>query len=249
MKRNIGLKLCYVGTNYSGWQIQKGVRTIQGEVKKAIHKITMEDVLPHGASRTDAGVHAIGQIANFFTTSEIPAERFKFALNSVLPDDIKVLKSWEAPEDFDARKTPNEKTYKYIIINSEPIPFLRNLALFVKNELDIQAMIKSAEFLKEKELDFSTFTPEKEKSTRRFILESKLIHKGKLIIYSIKAKSFLRYMVRNIVGALLMVGLKKMTQEEFVDLFDGKGKVLFTAPPCGLYLAQIKYKKEIIKKS
>jgi len=143
MLKNIALKIAYIGKRYAGWQIQKDVPTVQGEIKKAIEKITGEDKIKViGASRTDAGVHALCQVANFISSSEIPPEKFKYALNTVLPDDIKILKSCEVDMSFNARHTPCEKTYKYIIYQGEIIPFLKDFVLSIKSELNIEKIAK-----------------------------------------------------------------------------------------------------------
>jgi tRNA pseudouridine38-40 synthase len=240
MLKNIALKISYIGKNYAGWQIQRDVPTVQGEIKKAIKKITGEDKIKViGASRTDAGVHALCQIANFITSSEIPPERFKYALNTVLPDDIRILKSCEVDMSFNARYTPCEKTYKYIIYQGEIIPFLKDFVLSIKSELNIEKMQRCAEMLVG-EKDFAGFTPEKT-NTQRTIFKSQITKKGKFIIYEIKGRSFLRYMVRNIVGTLILVGLEKLKEEDFEKILKGEEKARFTAPPHALYLADIKY--------
>jgi tRNA pseudouridine38-40 synthase len=239
MIRNIALKISYVGTNYHGWQVQKDVPTVQSEIKKAIERLTGEKVRLVGASRTDAGVHAIGQVANFLTSSEIPPERFKYALNSLLPPDIRITKSVEVPKSFNARWSLCEKKYIYVIIEGEINPFLRNFALHIKRPLDISAMQRCAKLIEGKH-DFSSFTPEKE-NTEREIKLSQISKKGKIILYEIVGRSFLRYMIRNIVGCLTEVGLGKISEEEFKKILMGEEKANFTAPPHGLYLADIKY--------
>lgn len=242
MIKNIAIKLSYVGTRYHGWQIQKDVPTVQGELISAVERITGERVRVWGASRTDAGVHALGQVANFFTASEIPPEKFKDALNSVLPHDIRVIKSAEVQDDFNARHSTSIKTYRYVILQGEINPFLRGLVLSVKTPLDIEKMKECAKAV-EGEHDFRNFTPEKNNTKRRVIL-SDIIRKGRFLIYEVRGYSFLRYMVRNIVGKLIMVGLGKMETEEFKKLLEDPEEVqspYFTAPPHGLYLVDVRY--------
>jgi len=244
MLRNIAIKISYVGIRYYGWQIQKDVPTVQGEIIKAVERITGERVKVWGASRTDGGVHALGQVGNFFTSSDIPPERFKYALNSVLPHDIRVIKSVEVPQNFNARRSPSIKTYRYIILQGEINPFLSNFVLSIKTELDIEKMSRCAKMI-EGEHDFKNFTPEKE-NTKRTIISSEIVKKGRFVIYEIKGYSFLRYMVRNIVGKLIMVGMGKMSEEEFEEILkgdriQGEKNIPFTAPPHGLYLVSVKY--------
>lgn len=244
-KRNIAIKICYDGTNYYGWNIQPDKPTIQGELVKALKKLTGQDILPKGASRTDRGVHALGQVANFFVISSIPEEKFKDALNSVLPPDIRVIMSREVPPRFDARWSAREKTYKYVIYMGEINPFIRNYALCIRRKIDIEKMMETAKLF-EGENDFRNFTPE-QTFAKRVITKSEITEKGNYLIYEIKGRSFLRYMVRNIVGTLLMVGFGKMTYEEVKELLNTEEKKYpkFTAPPHGLYLVEVKYDIEI----
>ncbi len=241
MLRNIAIKLSYVGARYHGWQIQKDVQTVQGELINAVERITGEQLKVWGASRTDAGVHALGQVANFFTTSDIPPEKFKDALNSVLPHDIRVIKSVKVPENFNARHSTSIKTYRYVILQGEINPFLRGLVLSVKTPLDVEKMKECAKEI-EGEHDFRNFTPEKS-NTKRIIISSDIVKKGRFVVYEVRGYSFLRYMVRNIVGKLIMVGLGKMEVEEFKKQLESPEEVQpqFTAPPHGLYLVDVRY--------
>lgn len=241
--KNIAIKLCYDGTNYYGWNIQPNLPTIQGELIKAINRITQKtEVKVKGASRTDRGVHAIGQVANFLTSSNIPPEKFKDALNSVLPEDIRVIESKEVPKNFDSRKWAKAKTYRYIIYRGEITPFTKNYALHIKKQLNTDVMKKVAKLF-EGEKDFKNFTPEKEFTTRT-IFRSEIIEKGNFLIYEISGRGFLRYMVRNIVGTLIAVGLGKISEEYVKELLSTErtqGALLLCAPPHGLYLVNIQY--------
>lgn len=239
-KRNIAIKLCYDGTKYYGWNIQPDVPTIQGEVEKAISRITGEKIRVICASRTDRGVHALGQVANFFTSSSIPAEKFKDALNSVLPQDIRILESVEVPKDFDSRRRAKEKTYRYIIYRGEINPFMKNYVLHIKKALNVENMKKAAKAF-EGEKDFKNFTPEKE-FTIRTVFRSEIIEEGNFIIYEITGRGFLRYMVRNIVGTLIIVGFEKLKEKDVVEILSSDRKFpMFRAPPHGLYLVKVKY--------
>ncbi len=241
--KNIAIKLCYDGTNYYGWNIQPNLPTIQGELIKAINRITQRtDTKVKGASRTDKGVHALGQVANFLTSSNIPPEKFKDALNSVLPKDIRVIESKEVPINFDSRKWAKVKTYRYIIYKGEITPFTKNYALHIKKELNLDVMKKVARLF-EGERDFHNFTPEKGFTTRT-VFRSEITEKGNFLIYEISGRGFLRYMVRNIVGTLIMTGLGKISEEYVKELLYLKiiqKTPLFCAPPHGLYLVNIQY--------
>ncbi len=241
MKRNIALKISYIGKRYHGWQVQPDVPTVQGEIKKAIYKLTGEEVNVYGASRTDAGVHALGQVANFFTNSSIPPTKFKDALNSILPPDIRIVRSTEVPREFHARYSESEKRYIYIILNDEITPFLADFVMSIKGKLDIEKMKICAKKVEGKH-DFAVFTPERGDTVREISL-SKITSRGKLIIYDIRGRSFLRYMVRGIVGALILAGLGKIVESDFDAMISGEKKNEFIAPPHGLYLVSVKYEK------
>lgn len=236
------IRLCYDGTRYYGWNVQPNLPTIQGEVIEAVRRITGEASKVTGASRTDRGVHALGQVANFLTSSEIPAGRFKDALNSVLPPDIRVLDSWEAPIEFDARRSAIEKEYRYVIYQGELTPFMSNYAFCIRRRLNTVTMRKVAELF-EGERDFANFTPERSGSTVRTIAESELRETGKFIVYRIRGRSFLRYMVRNIVGTLILVGLGKIGEDDVMRFLEPivPARKIFTAPPHGLYLVEVSY--------
>ncbi|MCS7214112.1 MAG: tRNA pseudouridine(38-40) synthase TruA [Candidatus Calescibacterium sp.] len=242
-KRNIIIKICYDGTNYYGWNVQPNVPTIQGEILKSIERITGETTNIKGASRTDRGVHALGQVANFFTSSNIPAEKFKDALNSILPQDIRIIQSKEGSHNFDSRRSAKEKIYKYIIYRGEITPFMKNYVLCIKRELNTEKMKEIVKIF-EGEKDFKNFTPERG-FTIRTVTKAEITEKGNFIIFEIRGRGFLRYMVRNIVGTLILAGLEKLDKEEVEKLLDTqqeeKKYVKFTAPPHGLYLVDVVY--------
>ena len=147
MKRVL-LRVAYDGTAYHGWQVQPGAVTIEGVLNEKLSRLTGEDIIVIGASRTDAGVHAQGNVAVFDTGSSIPAERFSYALNTLLPEDISCNESFEVPAGFHPRKTDTEKTYEYTILNTEfPVPGRRNYAWHVKPELDVDKMRAAASVL------------------------------------------------------------------------------------------------------
>jgi tRNA pseudouridine38-40 synthase len=250
--RNIKLTLAYDGAKFHGWQIQPGLATIQGSLTDAIRKITQEPVTIHGASRTDAGVHALGQVASFKTRSALTAEELQRALNALLPAAIRVVAAEEMGPDFHARWQAMEKTYHYRIFRGPVVsPFEYQRVLHYPYPLEEQAMAAAARcFVGEH--DFSSFAAssgsedaDKDRSPVRVICRSELKRDadGQEIIYVVTGKSFLRYMVRKIVGTLLDVGRGKLRAEGIPEVFEARDRSRSgpTAPPEGLYLVSLKY--------
>lgn len=250
--RNIKLTLAYDGAKFHGWQIQPGVPTIQGSVTDAIRKITQEPITIHGASRTDAGVHALGQVASFKTRSALGAAELQRALNALLPAAIRVVAAEEMGPDFHARWQAMEKTYHYRIFRGRVVsPFKYQRVLHYPYPLDEEAAAAAAKcFVGEH--DFTSFTAssgseetDRDRSPIRVICRSELERDAQReeIIYAVTGKSFLRYMVRKIVGTLLEVGRGKLRPEDIPAVFDAKDRSKSgpTAPPEGLYLVSLKY--------
>jgi tRNA pseudouridine38-40 synthase len=250
--RNIKLTLAYDGAKFHGWQIQPGVATIQGSLTDAIRKITQEPVSICGASRTDAGVHALGQVASFKTQSKLMAAELQRAMNALLPAEIRVVSAEEMGSDFHARWQAKEKTYQYRIFRGEVVsPFEHGRVLHYPYPLDEEAMSAAAKCF-EGEHDFSSFTAssgseetDKDRSPVREIFRSELERhpEREEIIYVVTGKSFLRYMVRKIVGTLLEVGRGKLQAEDIAGIFEARDRSRSgpTAPPEGLYLVGLKY--------
>jgi tRNA pseudouridine38-40 synthase len=245
--RNIKLVIEYDGTNYSGWQVQENGPSIQGPIERVLSAITGERIKLHGSGRTDAGVHARGQVANFKTSSTISVERFAYALNSKLPRDIVIKDSKEVPLDFHARYSAVGKRYSYQVINSKfPSALSRNYAYHVHycERLDIDRVKQAAEaFIGT--YDFSGFmaTGSKVYSTVRTIYELNVEQEKELLRFNYKGSGFLYNMVRIITGTLLYVGIGK------IDIADIKSIILsgersragITVPACGLYLEEVYY--------
>jgi len=243
--RNIKLIIEYDGTNYHGWQRQKNALTVQGVIEDAIFSLTKEKVSLIGASRTDEGVHALGQVANFYTNSKIPPEMFSYALNSVLPDDIVIKESSEVDYNFHSRYLAKGKKYRYIIYNHKhPSALLKNYSMHVPYELNFEEMAKASQFFKGK-YDFTSFkaSGSSAKTSIRTIWETSLVKKDNLIIFEICGDGFLYNMVRIIAGTLIDVGLGKITSEDIISIIEAKdrNKAGKTAPPQGLYLVEIYY--------
>ncbi|MBC7326657.1 tRNA pseudouridine(38-40) synthase TruA [bacterium] len=245
--RNIVLGICYDGTNYAGFQRQKNLPTIQGEIEDKLMSVLKEDVRIKGASRTDAGVHAKGQVVNFLTGSSIPVQRFPYILNDRLPRDIRVIWAKEGKPGFHARFSAISRTYKYIVYNKNIIsPFVARYALIYPESLDLYLMREAGEKLVG-EHDFSPFSPEKGKTIRRLQLLD-IRRKKNIIIFTLEANAFLKGMVRSIIGYLLQIGSQKLPKSVMNEIFNGKYDFKsILAEPQGLYLWKVKYDSSLFK--
>lgn len=244
MKR-IKLTIAYDGTNYCGWQIQPNGITIEEILNKALSKMTGEEVFVIGASRTDSGVHAMGNVAVFDTETTIPAEKIAVALNQRLPDDIVITKSEEVALDFHPRYCECSKTYEYHIINTRiPIPTKRLTNYFVSYVLDIDKMRQAASYLVG-EHDFVSFCNVRTdvENTVRTITALDIITNGNEITIRITGNGFLYNMVRIIVGTLIRVGRGFYEPEKVKEILEAKDRKAagVTAPAHGLVLVEIKY--------
>ena len=249
MARNIKLTMEYLGTNYYGFQKQPNDLTVQGELEKALKILLKDDVKTTGASRTDAGVHALFQVVNFMTASLIPLSKLKRSLNGLLPRDIAISKAEDASPDFHARRSATSKEYKYYILNRPfPSPFFSNFSYWFPPQLKIKLMQEAAQFFKGTH-DFSAFcihSPDKKSYVRTILsirVEKTNVPVKGLILVKITADSFLHRMVRMIVGALIEVGSNKISAEEVRKiLFEkDKEKAGVAVPPQGLFLTKITY--------
>jgi tRNA pseudouridine38-40 synthase len=244
--RNIKLTIEYDGTDFHGWQIQPGLETIQGVIKERIAQITQGEVNLIGAGRTDAGVHALGQVANFQTESTIDLGALQRGLNSLLAPDIVIKEIEEVEEGFHARFSARSKRYEYHILNrSYPSALLRAYAWFIPHKLDLTSMESCGRLLIGSH-DFSSFRAsgdESRHSIREIIRLEIERRQGDLIVIVIEANAFLREMVRSIVGTLIDVGRGKTSLEEFQEIFEAKDrrKAGMTAPAQGLFLKEVKY--------
>ncbi|HLE42008.1 MAG TPA: tRNA pseudouridine(38-40) synthase TruA [Nitrospirota bacterium] len=251
MQRNIKLILEYEGTNYHGWQSQAGSgrKTVQETVERAIRELGHEEASLFSSGRTDAGVHALGHVANFITTMTIPPEAWAPALNHILPSDIRVLWSEEVSLDFHARYSASGKTYKYVILNRHaPSALHRNRAWHVPVKLNLPAMKRAAKYFLGTH-DFSAFRASacSAKSPVRSLKTLMIKKEGDFIEILLAADAFLQHMARNIVGTFVEVGLGRFKSEEVKRILATKDRRLAgrTAPPQGLYLVEVYYKKMI----
>ncbi len=241
--RNIKLIIEYDGTEYAGWQLQAEGRTIQGEIEGAIDKLTGEKSRLTASGRTDAGVHALGQVANFKTASSLSCEKIRNGLNSYLPNDIRILNAEEVPEDFHARKDAREKVYEYTVINRQiSSPLRRRYAYFYSYPLDMEAMKKAAAHLTG-EHDFKEFAASNldVRETTRKITKLEIDRLDDEVVFRITANGFLRHMVRYIVGTLLDVGRGKLSPEDVLEMLKGERCAGPVAPPHGLCLISVTY--------
>ena len=245
MKR-VKLTVAYDGTGYCGWQVQPNGITVEEVLNKALQKLTGEEITVMGASRTDSGVHAMGNVAVFDTNTSIPAERIAMALNQRLPEDIVIVKSEEVPADFHPRYGDIKKTYEYHIVNTRtPMPTKRLYNYFVSYDLDIEKMRKAAGYLVG-EHDFVSFCNVRTdvENTVRTVYALDVLQQGDEITVRITGNGFLYNMVRIIVGTLIRVGRGFYEPEEVKRILEAKERTAagVTAPPQGLFLMEIEYK-------
>lgn len=248
--RNLKLVLAYDGSEFSGWQVQPDLVTIQGTLASAIGRLTGEKVLPQGSGRTDAGVHARAQVASFRTSSSIPAANFVKALNDVLPASIRVLEATEAGPDFHARKSARAKTYHYRIYR-EPIcpPFHARYVWHYPYPLNEEAMrAAAAEVVGEN--DFTSFAAvdaekgkDDETSKVRRVFSSAWQRQGDELVYEIRGNGFLHHMVRNLVGTFVLVGKGTLDPNDIprILMSCNRSEAGATAPASGLFLVSVEY--------
>lgn len=244
MKR-IMLKIAYDGTAYYGWQVQPKVPTVEAEINKALSELLGEEVTVIGASRTDAGVHALGNVAVFDTESAFPPEKICLAVNNRLPADIRVMSSVEVAADFHPRKEKCSKTYEYKILNSKIlIPTYRLYAYHIYYPLDPCLMREAAKYLTG-EHDFASFCSvnTQVKDTTRTIYDLDVYKEGNMITIRVKGNGFLYNMVRIIAGTLIEVGRGKYPPDKIKEILNGCNRSLAgpTAPAHGLTLVKIEY--------
>jgi len=242
--RNIKLVIHYDGTNYHGWASQPETATVQGTIEEVIEKLTGQPVKVYGSSRTDAGVHALGQVANFRINSPVPTENFSNALNNLLPQDITIADVCEMPDDFDAISDTVEKRYDYLI-NTTPIrPVLARNQCHRPGQLYIGKMHQAAQKLVG-EKDFKSFASaaDQRESSVRTITLCQVEQEGDVIKISVAADGFLYNMVRNIVGTLVEVGRGRWEPEIIDTILEAKDRNAAgpIAPASGLCLMEIFY--------
>jgi tRNA pseudouridine38-40 synthase len=248
--RYFKLTIAYDGTDFHGWQIQANKPTIQGEIVSVLERLTQERVALHGAGRTDAGVHALGQVASFRAQSALSAAEFQRALNALLPPAIRIVGAEEVGPDFHARWSARGKTYRYRLYRGRVVPpFIHRYVLHYPFPLDEDKMrAAAARFVGMH--DFASFAAstgseedDKERSTEREVFSTELVRSAdnEELLFTVKGRSFLRYMVRKMVGTLLDVGRGKLTVEDIDRLFElrDRSKSGPTVPPQGLVMVEV----------
>lgn len=251
MIRNLKLTLAYDGHDFAGWQVQPGRATIQGTLVSAIEHLCGETTLPQGSGRTDAGVHALAQVATIQISSPIPVANLRTALNDVLPESIRVLNAEEAAPDFHARKSARAKTYRYRIYREEICPpFLARYVYHHPYPLDEDAMSASAAEV-QGEHDFTSFAavdPERGRETSdisnvRTIYSSQWQRDDSELVYTVRGNGFLHHMVRNLVGTFLMIGKGSLSRNDLQRILQARNRsaAAATAAASGLYLVSVEY--------
>lgn len=241
----VKLIVAYDGTNYCGWQIQDNGITIEEVLNRELSRLLQEDIKIIGASRTDSGVHALGNVAVFDTETRIPAEKISFALNQRLPDDIRITNSCQVPDDFHPRFCDTIKTYEYKIWNDRfPNPLVRLYSKFVYFNIDIERMERAAAYLVG-EHDFKSFCSPRTQveNTVRTVTEISFSKEGNMITMRIRGTGFLYNMVRIIMGTLLKCGMGMYEPEHVKEILEAcdRAKAGPKAEACGLTLVGIEY--------
>lgn len=257
--KNVLLTIEYDGTDFSGWQRQPGQRTVQGELERVLSILCRIPITVDGTGRTDAGVHALGQRATFHGEFGIPVARIPAAANDLLavsrqkPGDLRILSAQEVPEDFHARYNAVGKTYLYRIYNREEMPvFLRNYRYHVAKPLNLDAMRKAARMF-EGTRDFRSFMTDAasfEGSTVKKIYAAEVVGDGENIRFAVTGSGFLYNMVRIMTGTLVDIGLGRIPIEDLKEILDAeeRSRAGHTAPPQGLYMAQVYFSEEELRK-
>lgn len=264
MSRNLKVTLSYDGSEFHGWQIQPELRTVQGTLAECIARVTGEDILPQGSGRTDAGVHAIGQVVSFCLQSPIPDSNLAIALNDVLPPAVRVKSAKTVDANFHARHSAKAKTYRYRILRSDICPpFLARYVLHDPYPLNEEAVMRASEHIVGRH-DFTSFAAsDPDRSTRiadaetqgpgaakttvpsnvRTVHSSQWMRTNEELIYEIRGDGFLHHMVRNLIGTFLLVGKGTLKIADVPAILQARDRTAAgpTAAACGLYLVSVEY--------
>ncbi len=243
--RRIKLVVGYRGTRYHGWQLQPNVMTVQGTLEAALATIANEPVRVHASGRTDTGVHAVGQVVHFDTTSPIAPSSLLRGLNSLLPADIVIKRAREVTTDFHARYSASRKTYAYVVHNHSLRPaYHMSYVWHITQRLNLSAMQTAGDVLVGRH-DFSAFRAAScaAKSPVRSLMRLTVKRRGKRIVFLLTADGFLQHMVRNIVGTLVQIGRGQIGAEAMSEILQSHQRKMAgpTAPPQGLYLVRVMY--------
>ncbi|MDC7227410.1 MAG: tRNA pseudouridine(38-40) synthase TruA [Spirochaetales bacterium] len=250
MKRNIKLVISYDGTDFCGWQIQKNGRSVQGEIENALKQLHSADLRLTGSGRTDSGVHANGQVANFYTDSSIPTGKFVPALNSILPQDVRILESSQAAEDFHSRFDAKIRIYRYYIKAADVcLPSQSRYCWRVRTKSDILRLNKIAAPLVGVH-DFTAFAAagDPSESKTRLLYSAVFTMERGFIVFKIAGNAFLWRMVRSIVGTIIEISNNGGSAADMLSILDSKdrSRAGATAPPQGLFLDRVLYDEQAI---
>jgi tRNA pseudouridine38-40 synthase len=263
VSRNLKITLAYDGSEFHGWQVQPGLKTVQGTLADCLKRLTGEDVLPQGSGRTDAGVHALAQVASVQLESPIPERNLVTALNDVLPPAVRVTLVEAAPDDFHARHSAKAKTYRYRIYRGDICtPFLARYVYHDPYPMNEEAAMRASEYIVGTH-DFTSFAAsDPDRSARlsesaadeeplalakagnvRIIHSSQWVRTNDELIYTVRGNGFLHHMVRNLVGTFLLVGKGSLKIADVPAILEARnrGAAGPTAAACGLYLASVEY--------
>src|SRR5215470_14584516 len=250
--RYLKLTIAYDGTDFHGWQIQSGKPTIQGEIVAVLRRLTQENIAIHGAGRTDAGVHALGQVASFRTQTALSTGELQRALNALLPATIRITAAEETGPDFNARWSALAKTYRYRLYRGKVVPpMIWRYVLHYPFPLDEQRMREAAERFVGTH-DFAAFAAstgseedDRERSTVREVYATALERYGEELVFTVRGRSFLRYMVRKLVGTLLDVGRGRLAPEDIDSLYRSRDRSKSgpTVPPQGLCMVSVEHQQ------
>ncbi len=243
--RRVLLRVAYDGTDYAGWQLQPNAKTIEGVLNEALSALLGETIVVTGASRTDAGVHSLGNVAVFDTDTRIPPEKLSYAINQRLPEDIVVQESYQVAPDFHPRHCDSRKTYEYRILNRAfPLPTQRRDSYFYYRSLDTARMQQAADFLVGTH-DFASFCSahSQAQTTVRTIYDCKVLRRGDMITIRVTGAGFLYNMVRILAGTLIEVGVGRRSPGEIPDILAAKDRSAAgpTAPAHGLTMVGIEF--------
>jgi tRNA pseudouridine38-40 synthase len=263
VSRNLKLTLAYDGAEFHGWQVQPGLRTVQGTIADCLKRLTGEDVLPQGSGRTDAGVHALGQVASFQLQSPMPERNLVVALNDVLPPAVRAISAEVVPNDFHARHSATAKTYRYRIYRGNICPpFLARYVFHDPYPMNEEAVMRASEHIVGTH-DFTSFaasdpdrsariseraqgsqSPPSDKSGNvRRIHSSQWVRTNEELVYTVRGDGFLHHMVRNLVGTFLLVGKGSLKVADMPAILKARNRSAAgpTAAACGLYLVSVEY--------
>lgn len=245
-QRRLALLVEYQGSNYHGFQVQPGKITIQGEIEKALARLLGEHIKTQGAGRTDAGVHANGQVISFCTIATYSPEAFANALNAILPRDIRIVAGFAVRLGFNVRKEATSRQYRYLILNRfHPSAIWREFAYQFQTPLDYMAMNRVAELLEGSyaEAPFVTSKGFKTCKTNQVIIKANVTKQGQLIMFNVEANKFYFRQIRRTAGALIQVGKGQISEESFIGMAKGMigTSTIHGLPPHGLYLSRVSY--------